>query len=88
MGLEFEQPFPRGDLPGSGVLGVLTACWTLFWEVGAAEPGAELRKNKSVMTFEVECDNLEGVFYQFKKIRHLFSKLESNPGILLHIYCS
>lgn len=33
-----KQPFPRGDLTVSEVLGVLTACWTLFWEVGAV-PG-------------------------------------------------
>lgn len=55
--------------------------------VPAAEAAAELMKNKGVMTFEEECDNLEEVFYQFKKIRYLFSKLESNPGILIHTYC-
>lgn len=84
-----KQPFPRGDLLALGFWG----CWRpagLCLGRGeqylAAEPGAELRKNKGVMGFEVECDNVKGVFHQLKKIRYLFSKSRpgSNPGILIH----
>lgn len=73
-------------------LGFWGSCCGRWEQYLAAEPGAELRKNKGVVALEVECDNPKGIFHQLQKIRYLFSKLklrpESNPGILIHIQCS